>query len=270
VRQAFSMSMDRKAWIDAFYNVSNFEKDGLAVKTRWNSALPLDFEGYWLDPQGKDFGPNAKYYERNLEEAKKLMSAAGFGSGLSLKSNRITTNAIGDLYRHAEAMEGMALDGGFKMAVNAVDYGTDYVPKIRDANGQYDGIAFHSVTGTTPWRLHPISALAAESRSKAGVTFKGFSTTGKNDKAGDPAIDSIIEKARLEKDTNKQKEYAKELQRMLAKSMYGMIAPGAGTIFALAWPAVQNYQTYRSTPSPAAGTHYGLWLDQTKPPFTNA
>jgi len=69
------------------------------------------------------------------------MSAAGFGSGLSLKSNRITTNAIGDLYRHAEAMEGMALDGGFKLAVNAVDYGTDYVPKIRDANGQYDGIA---------------------------------------------------------------------------------------------------------------------------------
>ena len=64
-------------------------------------------------------------------------------------------------YRHAEAMEGMALDGGFKITVNAVDYGTDYIPKIRDANGQYDGIAFHSVTGTTPWRLHPISALAA-------------------------------------------------------------------------------------------------------------
>ena len=208
VRQAFSMSMDREAWIDAFYNVSNFEKDGLPVETRWNSALPLDFTGYWLDPQGKDFGPNAKYYQHNIDEAKKLMAAAGFGSGLTIKSNRITTNAIGDLYRHAEAMEGMALDAGFKIAVNAVDYGTDYIPKIRDANGQYDGIAFHSVTGTTPWRLHPISALAAEYWSKAGVTFKGFSTTGKNDKAGDPAVDAIIEKARLEKDINKQKAYA--------------------------------------------------------------
>ena len=270
VRQAFSMSMDRKAWIDAFYNVSNFEKDGLSVDTRWNTALPLDFPGYWIDPQGKEFGPNAKYYERNIDEAKKLMAAAGFGSGLSIKSNRITTNAIGDLYRHAEAMEGMALDGGFKIAVNAVDYGTDYVPKIRDANGQYEGIAFHSVTGTTPWRLHPISALAAEYWSKAGVTFKGFSTTGKNDQKGDPAVDAIIEKARLEKDINKQKAYAGDLQRMLAKSMYGMIAPGAATLFALAWPAVRNFQTYRSTPSPAAGTHYGLWLDQTKPPFTNA
>ena len=146
VHQAFSMSMDRKAWIDTFYNVSNFERDGLPVTTRWNSALPLDFTDYWLDPQGKDFGPNAKYYQHNIEEAKKLMSAAGHGSGLTIKSNRITTNAIGDLYRHAEAMEGMALDGGFKIAVNAVDYTTDYIPKIRDANGQYEGIGFHSVT----------------------------------------------------------------------------------------------------------------------------
>ena len=48
------------------------------------------------------------------------------------------------------------------IAVNAVDYGTDYVPKIRDANGQYDGIAFHSVTGTTPWRLHRLTATRSE------------------------------------------------------------------------------------------------------------
>jgi peptide/nickel transport system substrate-binding protein len=270
VRQAFSMSMDRDAWIDAFFNVSNFKKDGLDVNTRWNSALPLDFDGYWLDPKGKDFGPNAKYYQHDPAEAKKLLAAAGHSNGMNLKSNRITTNAIGDLYRHAEVMEAMALDGGFKISVSAVDYATDYIPKIRDANGQYEGIAFHSVTGTTPWRLHPISALAAEYWSKAGVTFKGFSTTGKNDKAGDPAVDSIIEKARLEKDINKQKAYAQDLQRMLATKIYGLIAPGAGNIFHLTWPAVRNYQTYRSVPSPAAGHHYGLWLDETKPPFTNA
>jgi peptide/nickel transport system substrate-binding protein len=270
VRQAFSMSMDRNAWIDAFFNVSKFQTDGLPVETRWNSALPLDFTGYWLDPQGKEFGPNAKFYQHDPAEAKKLLAAAGHSSGLSLKSNRITTNAIGDLYRHAEVMEAMALDGGFKISVSAVDYATDYIPKIRDANGQYEGIAFHSVTGTTPWRLHPISALTAEYWSKAGVTFKGFSTTGRNDKAGDPAVDAIIEKARLEKDVNKQKAYAQDLQRMLAKSIYGLINPGSGTAFHIAWPAVRNYQSYRSAPSPAAGTHYGVWLDETKPPFTNA
>jgi peptide/nickel transport system substrate-binding protein len=270
VRQAFSMSMDRKAWIDAFFNVSNFEQGGLPVTSRWNSSLPLDFVDYWLDPQGKDFGPNAKYFQHNLEEAKKLLSAAGHPGGLTVKSNRITTNAIGDLYRHAEVMEAMALDGGFKIQVNAVDYATDYIPRIRDANGQYEGIGFHSVTGTTPWRLHPISALAAEYWSKAGVTFKGFSVNGRNDKSGDPAVDALIEKARLEKDVNRQKAYAQDLQRILAKAMYGMPSPGSATTFHLAWPAVRNYQTYRSAPSPAAGAHYAVWLDETKPPFTSA
>jgi ABC-type transport system substrate-binding protein len=269
VRQAFSMSWDRDAWIDAFYNVSNFQKDGLPVDTRWNSALPCDFNDMWLDPKGKDFGPNAKYYQKNLDEAKKLLSAAGFGSGLSVKSNRITTNAIGDLYKHAEALEGMAQDAGFKITLVPVDYGTDYIPKIRDANGQYEGIAFHSVTGTTPWRLHPISALTAEYWSKAGATFKGFSTTGKNDKAGDPQVDSIIEKARLEKDVSKQKAYAQDLQKYLASKLYGLIAPGTATTFGLSWPAVRNMQTYRVPPGPAAMTHYGVWLDDTKAPFAN-
>jgi ABC-type transport system substrate-binding protein len=264
------MSWDRKAWIDAFYNVPQLEQGGLPVDARWNSALPADHTDMWLDPQGKDFGPNAKYYQRNIDEAKKLLAAAGFASGLDVKSNRITTNAITDLARSAEALEGMAQDAGFRIKINAIDYASEYIPKIRDANGQYEGVGFHTVTGTTPWRLHPISALAAEYWSKSGVTFKGFSTTGKNDKAGDPAVDAIIEKARLEKDANKQKAYAQDLQRLLAKSLYGLIAPGAATTFGLAWPAVRDYQTYRSAPSVAAMTHYGVWLDETKPPFTNA
>jgi peptide/nickel transport system substrate-binding protein len=49
VRQAFSMSIDRDTWIDAFYSVSNFRRDGLDVQTRWNSALPCDFTDMWLD-----------------------------------------------------------------------------------------------------------------------------------------------------------------------------------------------------------------------------
>jgi ABC-type oligopeptide transport system substrate-binding subunit len=124
------------------------------------------------------------------------------------------------------------------------------------------------VTGTTPWRLSPISALAAEYWSKAGATFKGFSTTGKNDKAGDPAVDAIIEKARVERDVSKQKAYAQDLQRMLAKSLYGLINPGSSTDFGLAWPAVRNYQVYRVVGS-SPWWPYSVWLDQTKAPFTN-
>ena len=171
----------------------------------------------WLDPQGKDFGHNAKYYQYNVAEAKKLLAAAGHANGVNVKSNRITTNLIANLSRYAEALEGMAAEAGFKTTINAIDYNTEYIPQVRDANGQYEGVGFHTVTGTTPWRIHPASALASEYWSKAGATFKGFSTSGKNDKSGDPAVDSIIEKLRLEKDGNKRKSMMQDLQQDLAK-----------------------------------------------------
>jgi ABC-type transport system substrate-binding protein len=265
VRQAFSMSWDRDAWIDAFFNVSQFEAEGISVNARWNSALPNSFEGWWLDPQGSSFGPNAKYYQHNLDEAKKLMSAAGFGNGVDIKSNRITGNQVTDLARFAEALEGMALEAGFRASIVAEDYATEYIPKIRDGNGQYEGIGFHTVTGTTPWRLNPISALAAEYWSKAGVTFKGFSTGGRNDKSGDPAVDEMIEKARLEPDVERRRALAYDLQKHLGKTLYGLINPGSANQFAITWPAMQNFYVWHG---PAPWTHYSVWLDQSKPPFT--
>jgi peptide/nickel transport system substrate-binding protein len=269
VRQAFSMSWDRAAWIDAMFNVSALEAGGVVVDSRWNSALPADFgeAGGWLDPQDeKTFGPNAKYYQRNIEEAKKLLTAAGYASGLDVKSNRITTGVIADLARHSEAVEGMVLDAGFRVKVNDIDYATQYIPQVRDANGQYEGIGFHTVTGTTPWRMHPASALTAEYWSKAGATFKGFSTSGKNDKSGDPAIDSLVEKARLEKDNNRRKALVQDIQRSLGKSLYGLINPGTATKFSVAWPSLRNYQVYRYLGA-SPWTHYSVWLDQTKAPF---
>ena len=75
------MSWDRDLCIDAFYNVDEFEAEGLPVETRWNTDCRATGTGWWLDPQGKDFGPNAKYFKHNVAEAKKLLAAAGFANG---------------------------------------------------------------------------------------------------------------------------------------------------------------------------------------------
>ncbi len=268
VRQAFSMAWDRDAFIDAMFNVTGLEDGGIEPEVRWNSALPADFgeANGWLDPLSSAFGDNAKYYKLNLDEAKKLMSAAGFANGMDIKSNRITTNAIPDIARYAETIEAMVRDAGFRVTVNDIDYATQYIPQVRDANGQYEGLGFHTVTGTTPWRMHPASALTSEYWSKAGATFKGFSTTGRNDKAGDPAVDAIIEKLRLEKDQAKAKVMMHDLQKDLAKKLYGLINPGSAQKFAMAWPSVRNYQTLRHI-GQSPWTHYGVWLDTTKAPF---
>ena len=61
-----------------------------------------------------------------------------------------------------------------------------------------------------------------------------------------------------------------DLQRYLAKAMYGLIMPGGATGVSLAWPALRNYNMYRGASGGAAWTHYKVWLDTSKPPFTNS
>src|SRR5262249_51566263 len=61
VRQALSMLMDRDLLIDTFFNTKEFTDSGLPVERRWNTVIPGGEEGWWLDPQSKEFGENAKY-----------------------------------------------------------------------------------------------------------------------------------------------------------------------------------------------------------------
>src|SRR4051812_46502494 len=53
VRQAFSMAMDRDLYLDTFFNVSAFQKEGLPVDTFWNSHLQAEYLNGWLDPRAR-------------------------------------------------------------------------------------------------------------------------------------------------------------------------------------------------------------------------
>jgi ABC-type transport system substrate-binding protein len=116
VRRALSMVIDRELWIEANYNVAAFEAEGLPMNQRWNSHYCADDLAYWLDPQGKDLGEGAAYFQFNVEEAKKLMNAAGHTSALKMPglvqgngNNQITSQHPGGrvqparLQRHGQA-----------------------------------------------------------------------------------------------------------------------------------------------------------------------
>jgi peptide/nickel transport system substrate-binding protein len=262
VRQAVSMSIDRDLFLESVFNVSKFQSQGLPVSTSWSTALIPTYEGWWLDPKGKDFGPNARYYQHDVAEGKKLMAAAGYPNGFE-----ITSSAPGIEYppsKFGELINGMANDVGIRVNQKILDYLKDYIPNYRDGHGQYEGWSYTSTAGGTSG-TNAVGALAIEYWSKGGAAFKGFSLNGKNDQAGDPQVDAIVEKARIEPDVERRKALINDLQRYLAKATYGLASPGGATGFQVAWPAIGNYQVWRG-----ARNHYRLWVDETKPPFKNA
>jgi peptide/nickel transport system substrate-binding protein len=264
VRQAVSMAIDRDSWIDALYNVSGYEREGLPVETRWNTHLLSIWDEEWLDPKGRDFGLNARFFQFDLAEAKKMMAAAGHPNGFAVQSTYpVEGLALG---RFAEPVDGM-LRELLQISINNPNYNNEYIPVWRDAQGQYEGWLYGSVTGTTPQVLDPVSALAAEYWPKGGTTFRGFSTTA-TPKAGDPEVTSMIEKARLEPDAATRTKLVHDLQRYLAKAMYGLNLPGGSPGYTLVWPALRNYQVWRVRQGGSAiWNSYRLWVDTSLPPF---
>jgi peptide/nickel transport system substrate-binding protein len=269
VRQAISMGIDRDAWIDAIYNVSGFEAAGLPVESRWSSQLIAHWDkpNFWLDPQGSDFGPNARYFAWNVEEGKKLLDAAGYPDGFDVTSSYSVERL--NFTPSAEPIDGMLRELGLNITVNTPDYATDYIPNYRDGHGQFEGWAYATVLGTLPQVLAPVASLAAEYWPRGGDAFRGFSKSGSNDMSGDPELSAMIEKARLEFDTDSLITQLHDIQRYLGEAMWGLSLPGGATGFNLAWPAVQNHRVYRRTRQGGFSQWdpYKVWLDQSLPPF---
>jgi peptide/nickel transport system substrate-binding protein len=262
VRQALSMSYDRELFIDTFYNVSDFEKQGLPVDVRWNSHLPL-IDGWWVDPRNeKEFGSNAKYFKHDVPEAKKLLAAAGHGSGLDVVATFIGGANYGtDYQRQIEVLHGLSSEAGFKYKNNVIDYQTEFLPKYRDAQGQHEGLTYKQ--GPRPSE-DPAARTEFDFHSKSGQNFLGFDAAGKGDRSGDPFVDNLLIKARGEVDEKKRKAMLLELQNYLAKTMYGIRFPGGASGFGLAWPALGNFNAFRGD---NRSVLYNYWVDDTKAPL---
>jgi peptide/nickel transport system substrate-binding protein len=262
VRQAVALSFDRDLYLDTFLNVSGFASQGVPLESRWHAHLPGTFEGWWLDPKGKDYGPNAKYFQHDLTEGKRLLAAAGYPNGLDVASRYVTGPELGPTPKHAEVIDGFARELGIRTTVEPIDYIKEYAPLYREGRGQFDGWAYAGGGGGA---VDATQHMANEYWSKSGTTFKGFSTTGQNDQAGDPQIDSLIEKARLEQDVDRRKSIIADVQRYLGKAWYMAPLPGVATGLTAAWPCQGNYRVYQG-----ARNNYRYWIDETKPPFKTA
>jgi peptide/nickel transport system substrate-binding protein len=264
VRQAYSMALNRDLWIDVVYDTDTFRSQGLPVDTRWNTALPGSTdEGWWLDPKSKDFGPNAKYYEHNVAESKKLLAAAGYANGVEIQSHVVSSGLGVDFAKLVEILEGFAAEAGFKLTPNLIDYNTDYVPNYRDSSGRFSGISYRSLGAS------PVTAAVGELLDYRTGAFRwyGFDVNGRGDFSGDPHVDREVDKALAEFDFEKRRGIVHEMQRYLAQRQYGLRHPGGASGFDLAWPALQNFNVFRGGGQELRVRATTWWLDPTKPPL---
>jgi peptide/nickel transport system substrate-binding protein len=275
VRQAFSRAIDRDIFLDKLYNLAKFEKEGLPAAAYWHSSVQANTAGfysgedsYWLNPKDKSFGPNAKNYEYNVAEAKKLLAAAGYAAGL----DTVFHYPVGgwNIESDCQVFIGFLAEAGIKAeADTSAGFTVDYRPKFADSHGDFTGFS----TRPVPQDLlpDPVEIAFTMYVPNKSTNFSGFMADGLSWEAGDPKHTELLTKARQEFDEKKRIELLREFQRNEADSLYLVRWPGTATTFRLFWPAVRNVQVWRNElitggePQPM-GSLATLWLDPTKKP----
>jgi peptide/nickel transport system substrate-binding protein len=271
LRQAVAMTVDRDLFIDTFYNVASFEKAGLDMATGLSTAVRCDSPGWWLDPKGKSFGDNARFYKHDIAEAKKLIAAAGFANGVTADAHHIASGDYGpDFARRVLTILGMLPDSGIKLGSVPANFQTDWQQKYRDVKGNFDGMAFVLEVGSTD-----VGDTLYAMYNSLGSQFMGFDPDGRGTFKGDPMLDDLTNKMKTEFDSSKRQALGHELQRHEAKMQYYPRFPGGANGFSLVWPAVENWGVNRGGGSMAQGAggffaeHY-LWVNDQKAPFKKA
>lgn len=257
VRQAWSMATDRDLFINVVYNADVFAKEGLPLETWWDSALPHNvWSGWWLDPRGQDW---ARYYKHDTAEAKKLLAAAGYPSGLDANVRYPATGYPVPYYRHIDVLLAMVGDAGFRTKIHTVNFNTEWRGQLADARGQFEGVSFILDSGGA----EPANYLYLHYNIKGSLNH-GYDPDGLNRKQGDPVLNDLTTKARLEFDEKKRKDLANEVQKHEAKKIYFPRVAGGASAFSLAWPAFRGRAVWQGTTSRILATN---WLDRTKAPF---
>jgi ABC-type transport system substrate-binding protein len=278
VRQAVQYAWDRNTFIDVFFVTDKLEAAGIPANKRWNTAIPcggpgsyMFFPGMWLDPQGKDFGPNAKWFTlgdraKDLAEAKKLLGAAGFANGIDFTHIQYP---LGFGQQPAQdIIEGMLQEIGLKATQKKETipdiFGRIFPPQDKTKPAGNWKEMFNTVDFGGP----DVGNYLKAHFHKNGNLFGGWDPNNKGATVdGDPFLNDTTDKVLLEFDNAKRVTLVQEFQRYMAQKFYYSRYPGGATSLSLIWPAVQNFGVFRG---------YGLdgfytyeWLDQTKPPFTS-
>lgn len=223
VRQALSMALDR----DGYLKVQDQTGKG-----DWMSHLSPAMAPYFMSPKGakSEFGPNAKYFEKNIAEAKKLLEAAGVQTPLSFKL-RANVDRYGAAAKQAwELFANTIPEAGFKPELVYEEYGayiqSTFLGKIPE------GCAVGPFIGAP--------------RDPDDILMRLYwSQSPRHNWGGTPIaeqakLDAMFEKQRTLLDLQERIKLMKDIQREMAESM--LVVPyHASAGYAFSNPTVVNY-----------------------------
>lgn len=245
VRQALSMMIDRDTFIEVFNDLKKFQAAGVKMRSYWTAPYGAGYGPFWLDPKDSAFGPSANNYKLNIDEAKKLLTAAGFPNGLETTMTWVAGSTYGrDWDQRAETLMAMLSRGGIKVNANPVDYSAVWVPQYLRAAGNFDGLA-----------MYPNGA-----RGDPGQWLGVFlSSAGANNQVGKmfPELDALITKQRAELDRQKRIAVFHDIQRWCADNMPVSPQGGHTDSPSLAWKGLRGPGIY----SPWAGNSYSYGVE---------
>jgi ABC-type transport system substrate-binding protein len=265
LRQAMSQLIDRETFAKTFSSSDDFEAQGVDLALVYDNFLGRGWGDYWLNPYGKDAGPDAaQNYKLDVANAKKLLSAAGFANGMTTDFVGPSNNAYGTNYnRWAQALGGMFAEAGIKLNFKEAAYPSDYVNNY-NYNQSFNGISIFVNTTyggvannmRTNWHSGSVQDRSPYAPSKIGQPAA----------PKDTELDGLIEKLLREPDHNKSVQAAWDVQKYLTKVLYTIPFSYKARSLSLTWPFVGNagvYQGYAVTSGPTDLWPY-LWYDASK------
>lgn len=252
VRRAWAMTWNRDLFLDVIYNIDDFEAQGMPTQTGWDTALRSDaWEGWWLDPRTDAFGENARNFQQDLEEAARLLEAAGHPDGLNTVLTYPAPGPSAYPPRYFDTLEVVVAmvetSGLFHLERNLVNYSNEW-PSYMESRGEFDGVAMRWDTG---------------GGDPAGLLFTRFNPVGGVFVGGDDELARLTSEAVAEFNHDRRREIVHDIQRHEAGTMF---YPGLGgaSNFELHWPIVRNRGVWVG--GTGRGLYATLFLDPSQPP----
>ncbi len=202
VRRALSMTLNR----DELLDVASPEGG------EWPNIINAGMGArWWLDPRGPDIGDAGKWYQHNLDEAKALLSAAGFADGFNVNmhfSSSVYTTIV-PYYDLVRQVLGTALArSGIRITEVPEEYGVYITTTF--VNGPSEGMAYGLESVFTDVGMY----LANMFRPKDAGGGRNHSSVN------DPELVQMIEDMLKETDPEALREKNFEIQRYVSDQMY--------------------------------------------------